>query len=100
MLGMLLIFAAIGPQGCQAGVSSPAQVRACQQQELKKEDDWLNDVYRRLISESSPRRQTELRNKQRTWIRSRDATCGRDTPCLTRLTKKRADQLEAMLGHL
>jgi uncharacterized protein YecT (DUF1311 family) len=43
--------------------------------ETSRQDNQLNDNYKRLISKISPKRKEALLNAQRAWIRFRDANC-------------------------
>jgi uncharacterized protein YecT (DUF1311 family) len=43
--------------------------------ETSRQDNQLNDNYKRLISKISPKRKEALLSAQRAWIRFRDANC-------------------------
>jgi uncharacterized protein YecT (DUF1311 family) len=43
--------------------------------ETSRQDNQLNDNYKRLISKISPKRKETLLSAQRAWIRFRDANC-------------------------
>lgn len=47
----------------------------CIVSETSRQDNQLNDNYKRLISKISPKRKEALLSAQRAWIRFRDANC-------------------------
>ena len=54
---------------------STADMNACNERERAVWDDILNESYRRLRAKLDTDQQGKLRNMQRAWIASRDATC-------------------------
>jgi uncharacterized protein YecT (DUF1311 family) len=48
----------------------------CYRREQAIWDDILNEGYRRLRADLNPKQNAKLRDVQRAWIASRDATCG------------------------
>jgi uncharacterized protein YecT (DUF1311 family) len=47
----------------------------CMQRALERTDRELNAIYSGLMSALDPARREKLREEQREWIRSRNATC-------------------------
>jgi uncharacterized protein YecT (DUF1311 family) len=83
----------------------------CAGDELARADTLLNERYQRLLQAIEPHRVEPLRAAQRAWIRFRDAECDFeasefeggsmmpmiDTLCRAHLSRKRAEELQAML---
>jgi len=60
---------------CIENAKSTAEHNACINREQKIWDDMLNEAYRRLRAKLDAEQQTKLRDMQRLWIASREATC-------------------------
>jgi len=60
---------------CLEVAKSTADQNACIDREQKVWDDILNETYRRLRGKLDAGQQAKLREMQRAWIASRDATC-------------------------
>jgi uncharacterized protein YecT (DUF1311 family) len=60
---------------CLSDAKSTADQNACIDRERKVWDDILNESYRRLREKLNGKQQGKLRDMQRAWIASRDATC-------------------------
>lgn len=96
---------------CLNQAQSTADMRNCNAAEIAVHDRRLNAAYRALRAKMSPQEQIRLRNIQRQWIRQRDQqvlaasrAAGSGTAAgleadsvLLALTRRRADELEAML---
>jgi uncharacterized protein YecT (DUF1311 family) len=54
---------------------STTAMNACNERERAVWDDILNESYRRLRAKLDADQQSKLRDMQRAWIASRDATC-------------------------
>ncbi len=88
MIGLAGCFAGVGPvsaaerdlsrdfQACldQAGGVTPRMID-CITTELKRQDDRLNQNYKKLMSSLSNERKKDLQEAQRAWLRFRDANC-------------------------
>jgi hypothetical protein len=76
---------------CVRGNSAP--------DEKDEQDARLNQIYHQLIAQLQPDADAvrQLREEERGWIKRRDAQCGQDMACQTRIIKERADEL---LGRL
>ena len=59
-----------------AKTKSTADQNACIDRERAIWDDILNETYRRLRAKLDAAQQAKLRDMQRAWIASRNATCG------------------------
>jgi uncharacterized protein YecT (DUF1311 family) len=55
--------------------TSTAAMNACIDRERSVWDDILNETYRRLGEKLDAKQKAKLRDAQRAWIASRDATC-------------------------
>jgi uncharacterized protein YecT (DUF1311 family) len=85
----------------------------CAQQEHAFWDDILNNAYQQVIARSDAVQEENLRAAQRAWITFRDLTCEMESAvyeggsiqpmirlgCLSRLTERRARDLETYLGN-
>ena len=60
---------------CLEDAKSTADQNACIDREQMVWDDILNETYRRLRDKLESGQKTKLREMQRAWIASRDATC-------------------------
>ncbi len=60
---------------CLEDAKSTADQNACIDREQMVWDDILNETYRRLRDKLDSGQKTKLREMQRAWIASRDATC-------------------------
>jgi uncharacterized protein YecT (DUF1311 family) len=78
--------------------------------ETSRQDNQLNDNYKRLISKISPKRKEALLSAQRAWIRFRDANCNfygdpeggtsarlSADECLLNATADRAQELKLLI---
>ena len=62
-------------KSCLSDAKSTADQNACIDRERKVWDNILNESYRRLREKLDAAQQAKLRDMQRAWIASRDATC-------------------------
>jgi len=62
----------IGPD---EGAKRDSEVTACLDDEQKQWDKVLNASYQALLKGLEPEQQQKLRDMQRIWLQSRDATC-------------------------
>ncbi len=92
---------------CMEEAMGTADVVACMEAEIGRQDRRLNENYRKAMKMLSKERRKVLRSVQRRWIRYRDAKCGflyfsqsgsgglEDMQqCLLIETIRRADELE------
>ncbi len=98
-------------RNCLNQAQSTADMRNCNAAEIAVHDRRLNTAYRALRAKMNPQEQTRLPNIQRQWIRQRDQqalaasrAAGGGTAAgleadrvLLEMTRRRADELEAML---
>jgi uncharacterized protein YecT (DUF1311 family) len=61
--------------GDEAGASSRRKI-ACLDRERGVWDQIVNDSYKAMMTALDPDQQTKLREMQRSWIQTRDLTCG------------------------
>jgi uncharacterized protein len=80
---------------------SCAALSAAQDARLSQEDARLNHVYQRRVAQlrNDPAKLAEMRRQETDWIKERDQKCGKDTACLARETKARADYLERLVAQ-
>lgn len=87
----------------------PVAMQDCIGEELNTQDARLNGAYRKLRSQLSAKRKTELQAAQRLWIQYRDANCAfyydpeggtlhraMAADCVLRETAERAKELEGL----
>ncbi|MGO1070933.1 lysozyme inhibitor LprI family protein [Lysobacter sp. CA199] len=86
-------------------------IQECISAEHAYQDKRLNDAYKTLLSQWPADRKVDLRERQRAWIKQRDADCASDdepepgqgqvleaNSCLVDATAARAGELERMTG--
>jgi uncharacterized protein len=72
---------------------TPDEVRICQSEHLRREDERLSEQYYRLRNQVSGAELRRLTQSQRDWLRDRKA-CGGDPDCLADLYSSRRDELD------
>jgi uncharacterized protein YecT (DUF1311 family) len=115
---LLLVFGI--PTAVRAAVcdnpTSSAEVARCVGEELRTADAKINVTYKALMGKLGDAGRKELRDQQRAWIKDRDRECNLDskesdrerwyralqtdyvkTVCVTRYTRRREAELQAML---
>lgn len=92
---------------CTSEMSTNATYQ-CEAENLKEQDDRLNDLYKKLMQKEDKVGQAKLKKAQRAWIAYRDAECEYSADemrggtyekvimmgCLVSETTKRADELK------
>jgi len=92
---------------CMKGANTTAAMRECSGAELKRQDDRLNQNYKKAMDSLEEEQKGKLRDAQRKWVAYRDANCGmyytmtggtidqlNGIGCEVDMTKQRAGELE------
>ena len=110
-LPLALAAAPVWAQDCDDPSLSQQGINACLQESHGFWDGILNNAYQQVIAQSPADREDSLRQAQRAWITYRDLTCEMEAAemaggtgegmarfrCLSRLTERRARDLETYL---
>lgn len=97
-LALLLLSLQVGAASFDCNRASTATEKAiCASTSTGQLDERLAETYRTALS-VLPEAQAALREEQRAWLRSRDALCGGDNPCLDRSYHERIRLLEAQIS--
>jgi uncharacterized protein len=72
---------------------TPDEVRICQSEHLRGQDERMSEEYSRLHNEVGGAERRRLEQSQREWLSDRKA-CGSDPDCLADVYRSRRSQLE------
>jgi uncharacterized protein YecT (DUF1311 family) len=97
---------------CMKGANTTVAMRDCSGAELKRQDDRLNQNYKKAIGSLEEEQKGKLRDAQRKWVAYRDANCGmyytmtggtidqlNGIGCEVDMTRQRAGELENLPEH-
>ncbi len=96
----------------RSGIADPV-MRACEQDELVRQEQALNAVYQRLRSLLDPGRKAVLRKSERAWLSFRDTQCDLEASgeeggtlgrlehaeCMTKMTHQRVGALRQLVSE-
>lgn len=113
VFGFLVFSASVARAQCDNPKTDAARAE-CIKTELKGSDSTINRIYGELSKSLSPEDRLALRNQQRSWLKTRDQSCGitwskgdreawfndllkdyQKTVCVVRLTNDRVQALES-----
>lgn len=94
---------------CMKGAMTTVAMHECSEAEWKRQDDRLNQNYKKAMSGLGEQQKGTLRDAQRKWVAYRDANCEmyysltggtmdqlNGSGCRVDMTRQRADELEKL----